>query len=38
MHEWLSGKEAVEIKEPTDEGLELARTYFDNGVRLYESI
>jgi hypothetical protein len=34
MHEFFSGKEAVVVTAPSEDTLELARTYFDNGMRL----
>ncbi len=38
MHEWLSGKEAVENTVPSEESMDLARTYFNKGVDLYERL
>ena len=38
LHEVLSSREPVELKEPDEEALNLARTYFDNGRRLMNSL
>ena len=38
MHEFFSGKEAVEVSVPTEEALELAQVYFDKGLHLMERI
>lgn len=38
LHEFFSGKDAVEVTEPSEEALELVQTYFESGVRLMERI
>ena len=38
LHEFLSGKEAVVVTEPSEGALELVRIYFDKGVDLYERL
>jgi hypothetical protein len=36
--EFLSGKEAVVVTEPSEGALELVRIYFDKGVAIYERL
>ncbi len=38
LHEVLAAVEELELKEPDEEAMDLARTYFENGVRLMGSI
>jgi len=38
MHEFFSGKQAVEVIVPTEDALALAQTYFDKGRQLMEGI
>ncbi len=38
LHEVLTAAEELELKEPDEEAMDLARTYFENGVRLMGSI
>ena len=38
LHEWLSGKQAVAVTDPSEAARELAQTYFDKGRRLMENI
>jgi len=38
LHEFFSGKEAIEVTQPSEEALELVRVYFDKGVELYDRL
>ena len=38
LHEVLSAGEPLELKEPDEEAMELARTYFEKGKQLMASI
>ena len=38
LHELLSVSDPLELKEPGEEELALARKYFDNGKRLMDRI
>ena len=38
LHEVLSSRDPIELKEPGEEALHLARTYFENGKRLMNSL
>jgi hypothetical protein len=37
LHEVLSASEELELKEPDEEAMDLARTYFESGKRLMAS-